>query len=297
MKQEDYYDILGVSRDASKDEIKRAYRKKALLYHPDKNKGDKASEEKFKKVNEAYETLSSEEKRSYYDRFGHADTNNGGFNREGFSGFGQGFGQGFGGEFQSEDLSSIFEDIFGSFGGFAGFGGNRRRKGADILYRISISLEEAYNGKIIKVKLVNGETKDIKIPAGIRDGMILKLSNQGQEGINGGPRGDIKIEVNIRNNKKFDRIKDNIFYEITLNYLSLMSKQKAKLKLFNDEVVEFEIPQFHDIKKLIRIKGRGFTILNSSNRGDLYIKLNIKMPKKISKKGLKLLKDLKNEIK
>ena len=155
-EKRDYYEVLGVSKDADAKEIKKAYRKLAMKYHPDKNPGDKAAEEKFKEINEAYEVLSDEEKRSTYDRFGHDGLNG----QAGFGG-GQGFG-GFGGSGGFGGFEDIFGDIFGSgFGGFGGSGGSSRRRGprrgADIRQSVTIKFEEAAFGKIIKVKINRSE--------------------------------------------------------------------------------------------------------------------------------------------
>lgn len=290
---ESYYDILGVGKNATQDEIKRAYRKKAMIYHPDKNNGDEKAEEKFKEINEAYETLSSPEKRKYYDRFGKEASrqqNAQGFNRnQGFSGF-----QDFSGNFNQEDISSIFEDIMGNFG--FGFNQNARRRGQDVLYLTKIEFLDAFNGKEINVRLANGQIKKVKIPAGIRDGMIIRISGQGKPGINGGPNGDLKIEVQIINKTPFERIKDDLYHTLELNYLSFLKTQTINFRLFTGELIKFDVPQFHNSKKLIRIKGKGFTSLNNK-RGDLYIKVNIKMPKKISKKGTKMIDDFLKEVK
>ncbi|BDV02424.1 MAG: molecular chaperone DnaJ [Candidatus Hepatoplasma vulgare] len=288
----DYYDILGVEKKATQEEIKKAYRKKAMLYHPDKNKGDKKAEDKFKEVNEAYEVLSSPERRNTYDRFGKEASQQQGFNRgaHGFSGFND-----FSGNFNSEDISSIFEDLMGGFG-FSGFNQNAKRKGRNLNYIVKIDILDAFNGKKIKIKLSNGKIKEINIPAGIREGMIIRMTGQGKPGINGGPNGDLKVEVNITNKTPFERIKDDLYHSLELNYLSLLKAQTINFRLFTGELIKFDVPQFHDYKKLIRIKGKGFTSLNSK-RGDLYIKINIKMPKKITRKGLKILDEFLSEVK
>ena len=192
MSKKDYYKVLQVSKNAEQQEIKKSFRKLAMQYHPDRNK-EAGAEDKFKEINEAYEILSDEDKRSKYDQFGHAafDGNQG---HGGFGGFG-GFGD--------------FNDIFSSF-----FGGNRRdpnapRKGSDMQMRTTISFEESIFGKIIEQslhKFVNGERKtvetEIKVPSGIENGQQIRLTGFGGKGANNGPNGDLFILISVKSHKK-----------------------------------------------------------------------------------------------
>ncbi len=288
----DYYDILGISKDASQEEIKKAYRKLAMKYHPDRNKDDKQAEEKFKEINEANEVLSDPQKRANYDRFGHNASNGQG----GFGGFG-GFGQG--GGFSGEDISSIFEEMMGGFGGFGGFRNpNAPRKGRSYKVPISISIKEAFQGKTVEINLPNNKgKKDVTIPAGVHDGMELRLSGYGDEGINGGPNGDILIHLRVTNNTGFTIDGRDLFYTIDLNYLSLLTKQNIDIDFIDDTKINFTIPEFSNPQKLIRLKGKGYFDLRSKKRGDLYIKINLIMPKKITKSGKKHLDMLLGEVK
>ncbi len=287
----DYYEVLGVPKDASQDEIKKAYRKLAMKYHPDRNKDDKAAEEKFKEINEANEILSDPQKRAGYDRFGH-NANNG---QGGFGGFG-GFGQG---GFSGDDISSIFEEMMGGFGGFGGFRNpNSPRKGRSYKVSVSISIKEAFQGKSVSINLPNGKgQKEISIPAGVHDGMELRLSGYGDEGVNGGPNGDVLIHLRVINNTDFTIEGRDLFYTVNLEYLSLLSKQAIDITFLDNTKISFTIPEFSNPQKLIRLKGKGYFDLRSKKRGDLYIKINLVMPKKISKSGKKYLDSLLEEVK
>ncbi len=282
----DYYEVLGIDKNADESMIKKAYRKLAMKYHPDVN-NESDAEEKFKEINEAYEVLSDPDKKARYDRFGHQGMN------------GQGFGgQGFGG----------FEDIFGQGGGFGGFGSifeeffggnpNRPRKGQDVVNQIIITLEEAFYGKEIKVKLLDGEMKELKIPAGIQHGMDLRISGKGKPGINGGPNGDYFVRVYIKEQKNLERDRNNLYYILDINTIDILAGKKVDVELFKGESVSIKVPELSDINKLLRVKGKGFVELNSPEvRGDLYVRLNPIMPKKLSKKAKEALETLKQEVK
>lgn len=289
----DYYEILGVNKDASDDDIKKAYRKLAMKYHPDRNLTDKKSaENKFKEINEAKEILLDKNKRKIYDNYGHAGVNNGQAGG-GFSGFG-------GANFNPDDLNSIFDDFFGGnpFGGFAGFSGftNVRQKGANIVQQISIDIKEAFIGKQIKLRLRNGQIKEIDIPAGINEDTTLRLTNEGRPGRNGGPSGDLLLKFHIVNNTNFVRKNNDLFYTLDINYLDLLTKKSYQINGIDGEKISFPIPEFANPKSLIRIKNKGFTILRGRGRGNLYIQLNLKMPKKITRTGRKNLENLEKEI-
>lgn len=286
MAKRDYYEILGVDKSASEQEIKKSFRKLAMKYHPDVNKEDNA-EEKFKEINEAYEVLSDPDKKSRYDRFGH-DAAQG----QGFSG-----GQGF----------SDLEDILRQFGGGGGFGSifedffggnpNRPSKGRDVVNQIEISLEDAFYGKEIKINLLDGGTKEVKIPAGVQNGMDLRLNGLGYPGNNGGPNGDYYIRTFVRQQRDLERSEDNLVYTLDIDVLDAISGIKVDINLFKNESVTIKIPELSDLTKFIRIKGKGFAIMNSSHRGDLYVKLNPIMPSKLSKKAKATLEDFKKQVK
>lgn len=272
----DYYKVLGIQKNATPEEIKKAYRKLAMKYHPDRNRDDSEAEEKFKEINEANEVLSNPEKRSIYDRFGHE-----GVNQSSSAGGARGF-RGF------EDVSSIFEEFFGGafggFGGFGGFGANRPRQGKSYKIPITITLKEAFLGKTVKISTPNGIKKEVKIPAGVIDGMELRLKGLGEKGQNGGPDGDVLIKINVKNNSIFVLRDADLFYSVKINYFDLIKKQELSIKMLDDTELNFDIPEFHNPSKLIRIKGKGFKIINSKFIGDLYVKVVLVMPKKIPKK-------------
>lgn len=282
MNKRDYYEVLGVPKDIQTAELKKAFRKLAMKYHPDICK-DADAEEKFREINEAYEVLSDPEKRAHFDRFGHSMPNQGGPG-------------GFGG---SENM----EDILRQFGGGAGFGsifeeffsrGNRATKGQSLSMQVLISLEEAFKGKKITVNLLDKKTKEIEIPAGIFDGMDLRLQGEGYPGDNGGPNGDFLIRVHIKGNKHIERADSDLIYTLDINILDAISGIKVEINLFGKENVTFRVPELSNLTKLIRIKGKGFSVMGSPNeRGNLYIKLNPKMPKKLSKKSKDAITKLK----
>ncbi len=287
--KKDYYDILGISKDSNASEIKKAYRKLAMKYHPDVNKEDDA-EERFKEINEAYEVLSDDNKKSRYDRFGH----------DGVSGQG-GFGGGnpFGGHPGFEDIMKNFEDVFGGdmFGGDMFGRANSPRKGQDVLTEVSITYQDAFNGTEIVVQLLDGSDKSVSVPAGIRDSMELRLKEKGQPGYNGGPNGDYFIRVFIDPIESLKRRGDDLIKKIDVNVIDALVGKKVKISLWEEETISITIPPLSDFGNLLRIKGKGFKIINSNNRGDLYVSLNPTMPKKLNKKSKEMLLEIKKELK
>jgi DnaJ-class molecular chaperone len=222
----DYYEVLGVDKNASDIEIKKSYRKLAMKYHPDVNKDDSDAEIKFKEINEAYEVLSDKIKRQRYDQFGH-----------------QGFGgqQGFGGGFQDVDIEDIFKG-FGGSGSFGGFGSifeeffkganpNAPRRGKDAYIEKSISLKDAYEGTELKIKTFSGATKTISSPAGIISGMELRLKGGGQKGINGGPDGDLYVRVIISLEKDIQIEGRDIIKNLEINVLEAITGKKTNFNL------------------------------------------------------------------
>ncbi len=284
----DYYEVLGIPKDASESDIKKAYRKLAMKYHPDVNKEDGA-EEKFKEINEANEVLSDPEKKARYDRFGHQGVNGqGGFGGGGFGGFEDIFGQGggFGG------FGSIFEEFFG------GGNPNRPRKGQDVVVQTIITMSEAFNGKKVQVKMLDGETKEYSIPAGIQHGMDIRVQGKGHPGSNGGPNGDYFIRVYIKDLPGLERSGDDLYHTLDINIVDIMTGTKIEKELFPGFNVIIKVPELSDLNRLLRIKGKGFPSLNYKGAfGDLYIKLNPIMPKKLNKKAKTALENLQKEIK
>ncbi len=289
--KKDYYEVLDVPKTATKQEIKKAFRKLAMKYHPDTNKDDDA-EEKFKEINEANEVLSDDDKRARYDRFGHQGVNNGAGGFGGNRGSSQQeideilrqFGGGAGG------FGSIFEEFFGR--------GNRAAKGQDVVFQVQITLEDAFKGKELKVNLLNGKNKNINIPPGISNGMDLRIQGEGHPGRNGGPNGDYYVRIFVKQDKNIERNNNDLIYTLNINVLDVLSGIKVDIVLFGDEKVNFKIPELSDLSKFIRIKNKGFVNMNSpEHRGNLYIRLNPIMPKKLNKKSKEILKKLKDELK
>ncbi len=337
MKQ-DYYDILGISKSASASEIKKAYRKMALEYHPDKNPDNKEAEEKFKKAAEAYEILSNSEKKARYDQYGH----------QAFDGSG-GFG---GGGMNMDDIFSQFGDIFGGGfggGGFSGFGGGGRQrvvKGSNLRIKITLGLEDIANGveKKIKVKrkvkapgtsyktcttcngsgqitkiantilgrmqtaatcnscggagqiidkkpadadaqglIVAEETVSVKIPAGVEDGMQLKVTGRGNEAPGNGIAGDLLVAIQEENHATLKREGDNLHYDM---YVSLPDAVLGNSKDIDTVTgkVRIKIEPGVQSGKILRLRGKGIPNINGYGKGDLLVHVNVWTPKTLSKK-------------
>ncbi|MDY2737167.1 molecular chaperone DnaJ [Intestinibacter sp.] len=268
-EKRDYYEVLGVSKSADAKEIKKAYRKLAMKYHPDKNPGDKEAEEKFKEINEAYEVLSDEEKRSTYDRFGHDGLNNQG----GFGG-GQGFGGGFGGG-GFGGFEDIFGDIFGSGGfggGFGGGGSSRRRgprRGADIKQSVTITFEEAAFGKKLKVKLNRSEECEECHGSGAKAGTSKKTCptchGTGQvQSVQRTPFGNIATQRTCSTCNGEGEINENP-----------CPKCHGKGSIRKSKTIEVDIPAGIDDGQMIKLSGQGEIGEKGGPRGDLYIIVNV----------------------
>ena len=350
MSKRDYYDVLGVSRDASPDELKKAYRKVAMQFHPDRNPGDKSAEEKFKEAAEAYEILSDADKKAQYDRFGHA----------GVSGNGRG---GFGGGANMDDIFSQFGDIFGEdiFGNFFGGGGGGRRqgqrgrgtRGSNLRIKIKLSYEEIAKGvnKQIKVKkhvscttcggsgakdknsiqncgtcggsgqvrkvsntflgqmqtvttcptcngegstvthkcnackgegrLYGEETVTLDIPAGVQEGMQLSVSGRGNAGERGGPYGDLIILIEEEQHKELHRDGMNVAYELFISFTDAVFGTQVEVPTI-DGRAKIKIPPGTQSGKLFRLKGKGFPAVNSYEKGDQLIYVNVWVPTQVT---------------
>lgn len=353
----DYYEVLGIQKGATEDEIKKAFRKKARENHPDLHPDDPSYVEKFQEINEANEVLSDPEKRARYDQFGHAgvDPNYGGGGMDGFSG---GFG----------DMGDILESIFGGFSGFGGFGGGGRsnanapRRGSDIQESIIISFMEACSGvkkemklyrmtvcesckgsgadagtssevcpdcqgrgsvkttqrtpigaisstkpcphcggkgKIIKnpcakcrgvgrVKVQ--KTVNIDIPAGIDNGQTIRLSGQGDCGINGGPSGDLLVNVTVKQHPLFTREGSDIHCEIPITYMDAVLGAEITVPTIDGDV-RYNISEGTQNGTVFRLKGKGVKRVNRNERGNQYVKIYVEVPKNLSKKQKDLLKE------
>lgn len=358
-EKRDYYEVLGLKKGASEEEIKRAFRKLAMKYHPDRNSGDKDAEEKFKEVNEAYEVLSNKDKREKYDRFGHAGVDpNAGFG-SGASGFG------FGG------IDDIIDMFTGGFSGFSGFrsgasGGGRRggpARGRDLQKYISISFEEAAFGaektisitKPVRCKSCGGEgakkgtekrqcpkcggtgqvyrtqetafgtfntqttcpdcggkgyiidnpcpdcggtgvvTKtikiDVKIPEGVDTGTVIPIRGQGEPGPNNGPAGDLYIVLDVRDHELFDREGADLHLDFPISFDQAALGDEVVVPTL-DGKVSLKIPAGTQTGTVFRLRGKGIKKLRSSRYGDLYVNVNVEIPRKLNSKQKQAIKKM-----
>lgn len=358
MEKRDYYEVLGVSKSADATEIKKAYRKLALKYHPDKNPGDKEAEEKFKEAAEAYDVLSNEEKRRRYDQFGHA----------GVGGAGQG---GFGGGMSMDDIFSQFGDIFGSFGGFSGFGGfgggrsaRRVNRGTNLKVKVKMNLQEIATGieKKIKVKkyvacqhcngtgakdgksystcstckgsgqvtrvqntilgamqttstcptcegegkiinekctfcngegvLMSEEVISINIPAGVGEGMQLSLSGKGNAARRGGVNGDLIVLIEEEEHPELVRDGNDLLYNVFIGYPEAVLGETVEIPTIEGKV-KVKIEAGTQPGKILRLRGKGLPDVNGYGKGDLLAKVNVWIPKNLSKDEKKLVEKMK----
>jgi curved DNA-binding protein len=306
MEFKDYYKILGVEKTLTQDEIKKAFRKLAVKYHPDKNKGSKSSEEKFKEVNEAYEVLGDKDKRKKYDELGsnwnqyQQSGQPGGFdwsryaqgNRQegGYSNFG--FEGDLGDLFSGTGYSDFFEKIFG--GGFSSSKGGRRRtgvRGNDYTSVIEITLEEAYKG-VSKLFNVNGQSIKLNIKPGIPDGHTLKISGKGSPGINGGVSGDLLITIKVVPDKTFERDVNNLHSVLPVDLYTAVLGGKMEVKTLKG-IIKLDIPKCSGNGKVLRLGRMGMPIYNRENEyGDLYFKIDVLVPERLSEKEENLFREL-----
>ncbi|MGA1824439.1 MAG: DnaJ C-terminal domain-containing protein [bacterium] len=311
MASNDYYKLLGVSKDATDSELKKAYRKLALKYHPDQNKGNPAAEEKFKQINEAYAVLSDKKKRAQYDKFGSAEFHQRYSQEDIFKGF---------------NINDIFENLFGqqfgrrtsgsgnpfeNFGNFNFGGGGRsssgwdtdfvhtrapqKKKGEDITHDLIISIEEAAKGskKNITLRYGASQTKKVKIdiPMGIREGQKLRIPGQGMPGLHGGPKGDLLLHIKMSPHHLFRREDDDLYIEkeitiaqavlgCTINVQTLDGSKNLKIK-----------PGIQS-HTLMRLKGYGMPKMNSTDKGNLYVKIIVRTPTNLNDEQVRLFEAL-----
>ncbi len=354
MADQDYYEVLGLSRGASEDEIKKAYRRLAMKYHPDRNNGNKEAEEKFKQVGEAYAILSDPQKRAAYDRYGKAGVDpSAAGGAGGFGGFG-GFGEGMGG---FENFSDIFGEIFGG----AARGGRRGPqvfRGADVSYSLEITLEQAVNGAKTDIRvpvwdechtchgtgckpgtgkktcphcrgtgtinMSNGflqvqqtcphcqgtgeiisdpcpecrgtgrtrstKTLEIDIPRGIANGQRIRLSGKGEPGRNGGPSGDLYVQIIIKEHEIFERDGDDLHEDLPLSFATAALGGEVSVPTMDTET-RITIPEGTQSGKVLRLRGKGVPNLRTGQKGDLYVHVYVETPVNLSAKQKKLLKE------
>jgi curved DNA-binding protein len=297
MEYKDYYKILGVDKKASQDDVKKAYRKLAVKFHPDKNPGDKKAEEKFKEINEANDVLSDPAKRKKYDDLG-----------ENWQSQGQGFPNDFGQQsrrrqggqqfYSSEEsqFSDFFESVFGSgagggFGGSAKQRGRMQRQGEDHQAETTITLEEAFNGTSRQVNLAN-QTLNLKLKPGIADGQILRMKEKGAPGMNGGPNGDLFITIHVQKHPRFERKGDDLYFDQPLDAYTAILGGKLAVQTI-DKTIKINIPEGTDSDKVFRLKEMGMPeYSNPKQRGDSYVSVHIVVPKNLSSEDKEILAKL-----
>lgn len=293
----DYYDILGVSRNADEKDIKKAFRKLAKQYHPDANRDDPQAEAKFKEVNEAYEVLSDSDKRRAYDQFGHGYQN--------FSGAG---GNPFGGggtqvNFEDTPFADIFESFFGGRGrtstrtsGFGGspFGG-MAVDGQDIEQRVSISLREAYEGTS-RVITKGGGRKTVKIPAGADNGTKVRLAGEGQAGQGGGRQGDLYLVIEVEPDTTFTRDGDDLHVDLQVDMFTAMLGGAAEVATLG-RPVKVKIPAGTQSGKKLRLSGKGMPKLKQSDAfGNLYAHVMVTVPENLNERQRQLVEQLRDSL-
>jgi len=300
-EKRDFYEVLGLKKEASEDEIKKAFRKKAMQYHPDKNPGDKKSEEKFKEVNEAYGILSDAEKRDKYDRFGFAGVDpNAAFSGGQNQGRGQehGFGNQGGDVFQGFS-GSEFESLFGNLFGGGGFGSAQRRteprKGSDLQTSLTITFEEAAFGTKKQVRL-NGKTISITIPEGIDNGSKISLKGQGQPSTNGGLNGDLIVVINIKPHSRFTRKGSDLYINVPITVAQAALGASIIVPTLKDKV-SYKVPAGTQPNTVFRLKGKGIKGLKNKKIGDLYAKVLVKIPTDLTNEQRDLLEKLDKTLK
>jgi len=297
---EDYYQVLGVKKDANQDEIKKAYRKLAMKYHPDHSKGDKAAEEKFKKISEAYAVLSDKEKRKEYDTFGS-----------------EGFRQRFSQEdiFRGFDFGDIFREFgFGggeSFGGRPGgrqfnFGGGSgfnfggahqqaRVKGSDLVYELPLTLREVASGtsKVITLQHQGGsENLTVKIPVGFITGKKLRLAGKGNPSPYGGPAGDLFIKSKLLNDPVFEAEKQDLYLNRELRLTEAILGTTVSVPTIDGKQLSLKIPAGTKHGTKMRLSGHGLPAMKGSKKGDLFVRIQVNIPKHLSAEQQKLVEDL-----
>jgi curved DNA-binding protein len=281
---------LGVDKKATQEEIKKVYRKLAVKYHPDKNPGDKKSEEKFKEVSEAYDVLGDPDKRKKYDNLGDNWQNQqqGGYqndfnnSRQAGRGRQQSSSQYFTGD--ESGFSDFFESIFGR--GATGFGntgqrGGMQMKGNDYQAEAVISLEEAFHGASRQINLTN-QTLNLKLKPGISDGQVLRMKEKGGPGMNGGPNGDLFITIHIQKHPVYERKGDDLYFDQPLDVFTAMLGGKLSVQAI-DKALKINIPPGTDSDKTFRLKEMGMPeYSNPKQRGDSYVRVIISVPKNLS---------------
>ena len=315
MEYKDYYKILGIPKSASQDEIKKAYRKLAVKYHPDKNAGDKTAEAKFKEINEAHEVLGDAEKKRRYDELGSNWNAYQGSGQQSQGGFDWGkYQQQYGGSQGGQTYSTNFGDFSGSFGGSggggfsdffeaffggAGFGGGKQRssgkrqalKGEDMQAELQVTLEDAYNGAE-KVFEIGGQTIKLKLKKGVTDGQILKLAGKGYPGHNNGSNGDLLLTIKVAKHPLYNRIDDDLYMDLPLDIFTAVLGGKLDVSTLKGKI-KITIPPETSNGKTLRLGGLGMPKYGKdSQHGDLFVKIDLETPKNLTPEEKKLFEKL-----
>jgi len=303
MEFKDYYKTLGVDKNASQDEIKKAYRKLAMKYHPDRNEGNKNAEEKFKQITEANEVLSDPEKRKKYDTLG-SNWKQYQSQGQGFDDFFSNYGTRGGGS--QYTYSGTFNDLFGNISGFSDFfesffgrdstfggqQGRRSRKGQDFEATLYIPLIEAYNGTTKEIS-VGGKRVRIKISPGTKDAKKLRLKSLGNEGMNGGEKGDLYLTIKIEKDPYFELDDNNLYYDLYIDLYTAVLGGKKQVITLGGKTININIPESTNSGKTLRLKGLGFpTNENSKIYGDLLVRIKIDLPQNLTREEKELFKKL-----
>lgn len=306
MDYKDYYNILGVDKSSSQEDIKKAYRKLAVKYHPDKNPDDKAAEDKFKDITEAYEVLGNAEKRKKYDKLGanwkhfqESGQEGGDFDWSRYTAGNQGGGQAYtyyegnpDDIFGDTDFSDFFQSIFGSQG--RGFGsrtsGRERPTGQDVNAELNLTLEDAFHGGA-KIFTINNEKIRIRLKRGITDGETLRLKGKGLASGLRNVRGDLYLKIRIVPHSRYERKGDDLYCELPMDLYTAILGGKTTVTTLHG-LVNINVPAGTQTGKVLRLKGKGMPKKNSDNYGDLYVKINIKIPDKLNLEELEFFKKL-----
>lgn len=349
MAKTDYYELLGVDRGADEKELKSAFRKMAMKYHPDRNPDDPTAETKFKEIGEAYEVLKDPQKRGAYDQYGHAAFEQGG---PGGMGGGSGFGGG--------GFSDIFEDLFGEMmGGRGRRSSGGRERGADLRYNMEITLEEAFEGKAAKIsvptamscetctgsgskpgsspktcatcagsgrvraaqgffsiertcpqcqgkgevisdpcgtcrgqgRVTKERSLEVNIPAGIEDGVRIRLGGEGEAGARGGPSGDLYIFISIKPHQFFQRDGADLYCRIPISMVTAALGGQFEVTTLDETKSRVKVPEGTQTGKQFRLKAKGMPVMRTSNFGDLYIQVVTETPQKLTKRQRELLEE------
>ena len=286
----DYYKILGIDKNSTQNDIKKAYRKLARKHHPDLNPNDKVAEKKFKDINEANEVLSNLENRKKYDKYGkdwkHAEEYEKAQQQQQQSY--STYQRRSSGDFSESEYSDFFESMFGARR--AGRG-NVKFKGQDFSSELHLDLKDVYETHK-RILTVNGKNIRITIPAGIRNGQVIRIKGHGGKGVNGGPNGDLIIKFTIANHTKFRRDKDNLYTTVNIDLFKALLGGDITIDIFNGKIKLKVKPETQNGTK-VKLKGKGFPVYKKDGEfGDLYITYNVELPTKLTEKEKELFNEL-----